>query len=145
MSTGSTEGYNAEVFIRQGSTRFENAGHSKYYTGHVYQHLASTYSADGSTIQWAHRAVTNSSTNVSFVLPAQKLGYEMRIYINGATSSGIHTFTAAAGTIVGVPGTTAGNEVGVQNSGFLDIYCPSTTVYLVGGSAAGSSDIIVSS
>lgn len=144
MSTGSTEGYNAEVFVAQGSTRFENAGHTKLYVNHIGQHLASTY-ADASTIPMGVLAVTNSSTNISVALGSPKLGYQTRIWIVGATSSGIHTFTAAAGVITGVPGTTGGNQVNVENSGFLDIYCPSTTVYIIGGSAAGSSDITVSS
>ena len=145
MSTGSTEGYNAEVFIAQGSTRLENYGHSRFGTAHYFQHYASTVT-HGATMSWAYRCVTNSSTNVTFTLPPPKLGAEMRIWVVGATSSGIHTFNAnGSATIKGTPGTTEGNEANMQNSGFVDVYCPSTTVYIVAASGAGSSDFAVSS
>lgn len=104
----------------------------------------STY-VTGSTIPvTVGMAVTNSSTALSLTLGPAKQNALLRICVLNASSSGIHTFSVPS-TDYNIHG--AGSEVGesfsVLNGGLVDVFCPSTSIYVVGGPVVGSSDITV--
>lgn len=141
MSTGNAE-YNAEVFTAQGSTRFENYGHSKYGTNHFEQRLASTYTVSGTTIPLQFN-VLRSSANVTWNLSPAKQGASFKLCILDATSSGIHTIACTSDYTI-VTGAGSGLNATIQNPGLVEVYCPSTALYVLGGPVAGSSDVAAS-
>jgi hypothetical protein len=145
MSTGSTEGYNAEVFIAQGSTRFENAGQSKYYANHYEIRLASTL-LDGSTIPVGQYTVVNNSSAGSYTMGAPKLGAVTTICVSQATTSAAQTFLTGSTAInfTGI-GTAANNSLAIALAGFVELYCPSTSLFVIKNApfTAGSSDVVI--
>ena len=138
MSTGNAQ-YNAEAFIAQGSTRLENYGHSLYGESHYEQRYASTYTVTASTIPLQF-SVLRSSTNVTWNLAAAKQGASFKLCILDATSSGIHTLQCTTDYTI-VTGAGSGLTATIQNPGLVEVYCPSTLLYVIGGVVAGSSDL----
>ena len=140
MSTGSTEGYGVDNFQRHGSTRWEHGGHDRYYTNHFTDHFATTYTVTQSTIPIGQFSVLRSSTNVTWNLSAAKKGAFTQLCILDATSSGIHTLACTTDYDI-IAGGASGLTATIQNAGIIEIYCPSTLLYIVGGNVVGSSDV----
>lgn len=104
----------------------------------------STY-ATGSTIPMTvGMAVTNSSTALALTLGGAKTGALLKICVMNASSSGIHTFSAPSSDYnIHAAGGEAGVSFSVLNGGIVEVYCPSTVAYVVGGPVVGSSDLTV--